>query len=146
MDDGTRDLDFAPGGSLPESGLLTSQNEGAQTTIAQWEVILQNLRKMLALRDNWDAEGAKAPTRNSILSVIDLLHQLERRNLQAPSRVVVGPGGEVAVEWQLDGNYIELEVSEPYVGEWMFVTKGAMPKSSHLRLPFRNSYPRHLYP
>ena len=29
MDDGARDLDFAPGGSLPESGLLTSQDEGA---------------------------------------------------------------------------------------------------------------------
>ncbi len=128
MDDGARDLDFAPGGSLPESGLLTSQDEGAQTTVAQWEVILQNLRKMLNLRDDWDGEGAKAPARSSILSIIDLLHQLEQRDGPAPSRVVAGPAGEVVVEWQRAGNYLELEVLEPFVGEWMFEDSGAAPK------------------
>lgn len=123
-----RDLDFAPGGSLPESGLLTSQDKGSQTTVAQWEVILQHLHKMLTLRDNWDGEDAKAPARGKILSVIDLLNQIEHSNMHAPSRVVVGPEGEIVVEWQQDDNYIELEVSKPYVGEWMFENSGMAPK------------------
>ena len=50
-------------------------------------------------------------------------------DVEAPNTlVVVGPEGEIVVEWQQDDNYIELEVSKPYVGEWMFENSGMAPK------------------
>lgn len=109
-------------GSLPSAGLFTYQDEKVRD---QWESCLGELSHMLALRDNWDGEGALAPTRDTVLSLSDLLQQLRSHLWPAPARVVTGPNGEVVVEWQETGGYLELEALRPYEGEWMFEPKGA---------------------
>ncbi|MGH6635282.1 MAG: hypothetical protein ACRED0_03810 [Gammaproteobacteria bacterium] len=114
--------DDSGSGSLPSAGLFTYQDETARS---QWESCLDNLSQMLALRDNWDGEGALVPIRDTVLSLSDLLQQLQSCLWPPPARVVVGPNGEVVVEWQQAGGYLELEALRPYEGEWMFERKGA---------------------
>ena len=85
----------------------------------QWQVIIDNLCDISRLKDNWDGEGAEVPDGKVLESVIDLCNQSCARKVLPPTRVVVSPLGDIILEWQKDGQYLEAEISEPYVARWM---------------------------
>lgn len=85
-----------------------------------WRQIERDVRGMRQLHDDWDGEGAEAPRRSVVDSVVNLLSQLRAEGMPVPSRAVVSPGGSVVLEWQHAGGfYLEAEISEPYRVEWM---------------------------
>jgi hypothetical protein len=107
--------------TLKAAGLITGQDD-----TGEWRRWNDHLIDMLALKDGWDGEEAKAPTRELILSILDFLNQLRiAKILPPPSRMVAGPEGEIILEWQNhQGEHVELEAARPYEGEWMFERDG----------------------
>ncbi len=63
---------------------------------------------------------------NSSLMLIDNLRSVEEgaTKLPPPSRLVFSPAGGVALEWQIFDVYIEAEINEPGVAEWMIESPG----------------------
>jgi hypothetical protein len=77
-----------------------------------------------SLEDSWDGAGATAPPSALVESAILLAQFLRGRGYDAPSRVVPGVNGTVLLEWQHDGIYEELEVTEPFRAEAMRAAHG----------------------
>lgn len=87
-----------------------------------WEPWIKTLHGFGELADDWDGQGASAPTAELLQSALTLAHKLSEQGVEAPSCVVVGVNGTVIFEWQGDqGAYAELEVTGPYQadGYWM---------------------------
>lgn len=110
-------------GPMNPSGLSTSFESELDR---QWANLTEELRHIRSLGNNWDEEGAQGPEPQVVDSVEDLFMLLRNNlSLPPPSRVVASPNGSVVVEWQIgDGRYMEVECSEPYRAEVMYVTPG----------------------
>lgn len=76
---------------------------------------------------------------NSSLMLINNLRNVEEgaRKLPPPSRLVFSPAGGVALEWQILDVYMEAEINEPNVVEWMIEVPGKSPQhfSNTILLP-----------
>lgn len=77
---------------------------------------------MRTLQDNWDGQGAAAPSAEIVQGAVDLAEILSRSGDCPPTRAVATPAGTVLFGW--DGPaYFEVEVLGPYRAEWMFIDK-----------------------
>lgn len=94
-----------------------------------WPKRLDELLRIRTLMDDWDGLGALAPSTALVDSAIILADQLLRAGIDPPSRVVAGVNGTVILEWQQDGVYTEIEVTEPYRAECVELAPGKSPVS-----------------
>lgn len=102
---------------LDSSGLTSSFEPGMPDA---WSERFDELSDIRCLEDDWDGMGAEAPSAELVGSAIELAKRLRRgRDNDPPSRIVAGPAGTVLFEWQSSGCYQEIEIVEPYQGEWM---------------------------
>ena len=105
-------------GSLKRKGLFTSVDDIIER---QWRERFDDLALIRSFMDDWDGEGALAPTPELVDSVSELLKLLRnKRDFSPPSRIVAAPLGSIIVEWQTTQIYFEAEISTPYRAEWMF--------------------------
>lgn len=99
-----------------------------------WEPAVQKMVAFQHLGDDWDGQGAQAPSEEVLKSAIGLAYTLYQQGIDPPSRVVPGPDGSVIFEWQdPDGTYTEVEVVGWLVAEVMLIEPGHPAK--HWTLP-----------
>ena len=99
-----------------------------------WEPAVVSMVELQHLGDNWDGQGARAPTHELLASAIGLAYTLHEQGVDPPTRVVPGPEGSVIFEWQdPDGAYTEVEVVRPLYAEVMLIQPGQPAK--HWTLP-----------
>lgn len=110
---------------------------GEQQAVADagpWEPAVQKMVAFQHLGDDWDGQGARAPSEEMLKSAIGLAYTLHQQGVDPPSRVVPGPEGSVIFEWQdPDGTYTEVEVVGWLVAEVMLIEPGQPAK--HWMLP-----------
>ena len=89
---------------------------------------LARLDELAAMHDDWDGEGALAPTAAALAAARQVLERLEGMAIRPirpvpsspePHRVAPGPCGEVVLEWEIGGIYLECECAEDGRIEWM---------------------------
>ena len=101
--------------------------QSAASSIAEihWNQIVDKLAQMRELQDDWDGQGASAPTAENMGAAENWVGEM-RRYSQAipPSQVVPGVAGEVLLMWQKEGFYLEAEISKPSEVEWMLAIPG----------------------
>jgi hypothetical protein len=70
---------------------------------------LEKIEAASRFKENWDSYGGK-PLRSDVrAAAVRLLNHLQTENLPVPA-VVLGSGGTVQFEWQVDGRELEVEV------------------------------------
>jgi hypothetical protein len=90
-----------------------------------WEPTVAQLVALQHLGDDWDGQGARAPSRDLLAAAVALAYLLNERGVDAPSSVGPGPDGSVSFEWQRpDGTFCEVEVVRPFYAEVMLIEPG----------------------
>ena len=94
-------------------GLLTSKEA------LTWKAVREHLEELCDLSSGWDDDDAEAPRIDIINSAFFLLDWLEDKGFPAPTRTVPTVEGGVVVEWHLAKRYLEVEIDQPFCGEFM---------------------------
>ena len=101
----------------------------------KWKARVDDLLAIRTLTDDWNGFGAQPPDPQLIDNAIDLLRWLQgETDFGPPSRVTPSPVGSVVIEWQRDRDYLEAELGEPGVVEWMLEKPGQRPQHWKERL------------
>jgi len=99
-----------------------------------WETAVQKIVGFQNLEDDWDGQGAKAPSRDLLESAIGLAYTYNHNGVPPPQCVVPGIDGSVVFEWQHpDGTFAEVEIDRPLHAEVMVIEPGQPAK--HWTLP-----------
>jgi hypothetical protein len=106
---------------LDNSALLTERERREPD---RWDQITDQLLRIRALQNDWDGMGAEAPSHELVDSSLRLAQSLRGGGQMCPSRVGAGPNGTILFEWQLGQLYVEAEITEPFVAEWMILESG----------------------
>lgn len=85
----------------------------------RWHAAYKMLARLSALHQNWDEDGAPAPSPLCLATARRLLEKIEQETGSAPDRIVPAPGGEILIEWHAPGFYLEAEIATPWIVEWM---------------------------
>ena len=93
---------------------------------AAWDRLFEELKGIRSLGDDWDGQGAEAPSSANVDWASDWVQQM-RGYHQAipPSRAVPGVSGEVYLEWRAASFYLVAEIASPARVEWMLSVPGA---------------------
>jgi hypothetical protein len=105
--------------TAPEANGPVTVSQQAMTD--RWQAIINEVLELRNLGDDWDGLGAKAPSTALIESAVELAQTLQNYGFRLPCRAVPGPDGEILLEWQERGIYLEAEVCKPHTAEWMLV-------------------------
>jgi hypothetical protein len=101
-----------------------------------WAPAVIKLVEFQFLADDWDGQGALAPSHDMLASAIGLAYTLHQQEIEPPSRVVPGPEGSIIFEWQEpDGTYTEVEIVRPFHAEVMSIEPGRPAKHWTLSSP-----------
>jgi hypothetical protein len=121
---------------LSEAGIESAALEatGHSQSEAQWDEIMADLFAIGNRLDNWDDEGAKAPSAALWQSAVELGKTLRSLGQDPPSSVYAGPNGTVLFDWQNDFDYFDIEVVEPFRARWMRVIPGQEAKHGALQI------------
>lgn len=93
-----------------------------------WRLRMEELLALRTLEEDWDGQGAKAPSVDLVDSALHLAERLRQQGIDAPCRIVPGVNGTVIFEWQQDGIYREMEVTRPGHAEIMEMSADRTPK------------------
>src|SRR5687767_6290040 len=78
------------------------------------------------LSDDWDGEGADAPSAGVVQTALHLVRAIwERGDWPPPSRVSVTSDGTIVLEWRILDSYVEAEIENPGSANWMVKMPGA---------------------
>lgn len=93
-------------------------------TAREWRLIVQALRELRTLRDDWDAAGAVAPASDVVDTAIALVETLRDEGYPPPATAVASPAGSILLGWWEGEVYREAEVVSPERVEWMMIRGG----------------------
>jgi len=118
---------------LPFAGL----NGTPKNALASpWSIGLQELTEIRSLEDDWDGQGALAPSSELVESAEELARELQTLRVAGPSCVVPGVNGTVVFEWEFGPDLsIEIEVTEPGAGEGFLLATGSQAEYWSLKEP-----------
>lgn len=104
-------------GAYDQAKLFTSADSDA---LMQWRVMLNRVWAIGRIyQDDWDGEGAERPSRGAIIAASVFLEKQYSLNTAPPSRIVPTPLGAILVEWQDGDIYVEAEINDQWIIEWM---------------------------
>jgi hypothetical protein len=109
----------------------SDSSNGYSTKVgAAWQSLLDELRRLSTLEDDWDGNGAAAPDPQCVGAAARWIRVMAGAGdeFAPPTRITVTPGGELLVVWQTDSEYLEAEIVAPTEVEWMRSEKGATPE------------------
>ncbi len=112
---------------LPFDPELIGVNCEREETVRQfgWSTTIDSLLDIRDLPSDWDGNGAVAPPKDVVDSALHLAIHLKDRGMREPNGVVPGVNGTVIFDWQgTDKSYLEIEVSEPFHAEAIFIAPG----------------------
>ncbi len=102
----------------PKAAAMPNANE-------LWDQIIDGLLRMRALANDWDGQGASAPSPANVDRAIAWVREMHRYpQAVPPSRPVPGVTGEVVLEWQGESYYLLAEIVRPDQVEWMLAVDG----------------------
>lgn len=90
-----------------------------------WNDLIDALRAMRSLKDDWDGDGSVAPTSALIEGAIRLANGFKSDNHPPADRVLAGVNGTICFEWHKALGYEEVEVVSPCEAEQRKVTSGS---------------------
>ena len=109
-------------GPLNREGLSTffkSDMEDRDRWSNRMRGLVQELKDIGSLQDDWDGEGAEAPKSELVASAITLLDFIQN-TLPPPTRITPSQTGNIVFEWQFEDNiYLEVEIVDPFHIECM---------------------------
>lgn len=85
----------------------------------EWGEILKKIEDLRQLKDDWDGEGAIAPTVPVMGSVADCMSMLKNAGVPSPDQVSAACDGSVIISWNFGEIYFEMEISWPGRAEVM---------------------------
>ncbi len=104
-------------------GLLTAGS--GEATANTWPQLIDEMLRILTLKDDWDGEGTEAPCRALVGGAITLAQSLQEDGFPPADRVIAGANGTIYFEWHTPLGYQEIEVTSPVDAECRWVRKGA---------------------
>lgn len=108
-----------PVGGLDPLGLFSDVEDEKEVA---WFNRRMELEAFYNLEYDWDGEEAAPLSKGLIDSALQYFKNLQsQKQTPPPSRIVATQDGEIIIEWQYDGMYIEATISQPYIAEWMVV-------------------------
>lgn len=122
---------FSP---MTEDGLVSSRTEEALGS--NWTAWIDQLLRLRNLEDNWDGEGAEAPSPILVDAAILLTQQFAAAGYPPADRVIAGVNGTVYFEWHTPLGYAEIEVLSPLDAEYRWVPNGSN-ETTVVGLPLR---------
>ncbi len=99
-------------GLLSGVGTATEIGRGNGVAGPAWKRTTEALRDLGQLTDDWDGQGAEAPRPATTEGARALAAILETKHDVPPDRVMPGVTGTVILEWQREGWYVEIEVTD----------------------------------
>jgi hypothetical protein len=100
-----------------------------QAKQGMWARVLQDLRALRNLRNNWDADGSDAPSQEIIETAIRFAGMMQSREFELPETAVASRAGTVLFGWRRGSCYQEIEVVAKNRLEWMQIDEFG--KSTH---------------
>jgi hypothetical protein len=88
---------------------------------AQWQIARRKIQEMYALQDDWDGNGATAPSPELVYSADRTAQMLDLQGVDPPCRIMSSSEGTIVFEWQSRHVYSELEVIDLYLGKFIRV-------------------------
>lgn len=76
-----------------------------------WQFVWEELDELSRLEDNWDSQGAIAPTKDVINGAFNLARDLAVLDYPPPHRVVASVNGTIYLEWDTPMIFQEIEVT-----------------------------------
>jgi len=95
------------------------------STPQTWADLINSLLEIGNLADDWDGQGAEAPTQGVVDGAIALAQTLRAEQHVPADRVVPSVNGTIYFEWYLPEGYREIEVITATRAEGRFVRKGS---------------------
>lgn len=100
----------------------------------RWQKIIEEIIAMQRFGNDWDGQGALAPSPELLESALGLVNLLRINGVEAPAAAVPGVDGSVTLVWNsADGTYCEVEIDRPVHAEVMLIEPGLPAK--HWTLP-----------
>jgi len=111
------------------SGMAAWSFSTVHTDPQAWNRQILRIGELRGLKDNWDGEGARAPSQD----ILDSLQEILRLhgasgNYPAPSRMTPTVDGTIVIEWHSPPIFRSLEIVRPYEGEWLVERPGYRPE------------------
>ena len=100
--------------SLTSFNRVTDNNYG-------WSRLYESIRKFASLEDDWDGDGAAAPSDYGLSLAVALTYELENKGYPLPDTVSVTPAGSILYCWQKLGCYTEIEIARSGSIEAMYI-------------------------
>ncbi len=119
----TEPLNFAlpPLVELVPNGKAPSRSHSTAT----WAQLIDRLRSLRDLEDDWDGQGALAPCAAFIDGAITLAQQFEANHSMPADFAIAGANGTVFLEWRLAAGFLEIEIAAPDHAEGRWVRNGS---------------------
>ncbi len=109
--------------SAGDTGLVFSS--GADVPAHSWSQLIDQLRCLRTLENNWDGEGAESPHPSLVDGAITLAQTLQATRYPPADRVIASVNGTIYFEWHSPLGYREIEVTSPLDAEYREVEKGS---------------------
>jgi hypothetical protein len=92
---------------------------------ARWEHVLEQLRRLRRLPDDWDGQGAQALDPANVDRALAWVEDMRRwHRALPPTHVLPGTLGEVVLEWRGEAFHLAAEISTTSRVEWLLNIPG----------------------
>lgn len=91
----------------------------------EWSDLIDDLLAIRGLEDDWDGQGAQAPSSALVDGAIRFAQEFQRKGIEPADRVLASVNGTVYFEWHRPGGYVEIEVTAPDTAEARCVGTGS---------------------
>jgi|GEM_PF-1809044 len=88
-------------------------NGDSEAVRIAWKKVMQELRDMRSLSDDWDGDGAVAPGVAVVDTALTQAIRLRSQYHNPPDRVIAGVNGSVLLEWFLFHRIEQMEIFAP---------------------------------
>lgn len=89
-----------------------------------WAYVIRSVQGLENLQDDWDGQGAEAPSLAIIRAAIRVAENFQKSCEQPPVTAVATPAGTVLFTWEDQSSYFEFEIASPDRLEWMQKEQG----------------------
>lgn len=115
----------------PSAARRSSMAAYATRQHSGWECVARAIDTMRELADDWDGDGAVAPSAAVVSNALRITSSLELRDdFPPPSRVLPSVNGTIVFEWRFGDWYSEIEVENGSCATFRTVAPGSLTASS----------------
>lgn len=109
--------------SFIENELFVSASD--EDVSLKWAEVIDELLRVRNLPEDWDGQGAKAPTLEVVDTALKLVDLLRRKGCMPPDDYGAGVNGDITLGWHTEYDSLVVEVSSPLRVEGYRWARGA---------------------